>query len=127
MVHYHLSPPADYVNIFNVTTSTDDYINFSRSFWAINVGGVFLCLTHILSAIFHFIPKLHKCAKPFQMLNNLCTLPYLIMATLWRFCEGGQVCDNNTNIYIDPSMDAANYVICTGDLATEIQIGLFMY
>jgi hypothetical protein len=24
-------------------------------------------------------------------------------------------------------MDAANYVICTGDLATEIQIGLFMY
>ena len=78
--------------------STDNYINMSRSFWAINVGGICLCLSHILSAIFHFIRPLHKIAKPFQLLNHLCTLPYLIMATLWRFCEGGIVCALNTNI-----------------------------
>ena len=81
-----------------VLESTDNYINMSRSFWAINVGGICLCLSHILSAIFHFIRPLHKIAKPFQLLNHLCTLPYLIMATLWRFCEGGIVCALNTNI-----------------------------
>jgi hypothetical protein len=51
-----------------------------------------LCISHILSAIFHFIRPLHKIAKPFQLLNHLCTLPFLIVATLWRFCEGGIVC-----------------------------------
>ena len=91
MMTYGTSPPSYYnsESTAAINISTEDYINMSRSFWAINVGGIALCLSHILSCVFHFIRPLHKIAKPFQLLNLLCTLPYLIMATLWRFCEGG--------------------------------------
>jgi len=100
MVTYGYPPPAYYANIYNnfTLTYTSGYINMSRSFWAINVGGISLCLVHLLSTILHFIRPLHKLAKPFQMLSHLCTIPYLVMATLWRFCEGGVVCANGYNI-----------------------------
>jgi len=102
MVTYGNSPPASYINLYNNSTIqvvyTTDYINMSRSFWGINVGGISLCIVHLMSAILHFIRPLHKCAKPFQMLSHLCTIPFLVMATLWRFCEGGVVCANGYNI-----------------------------
>lgn len=101
MVQYGSSPPTSYTSLINNVASlvyTEDYMNFSRSFWAINVGGICLCASHILSAVFHFIRPLHKIAKPFQMLNHLCTIPFLIAATLWRFCEGGIVCAMDVNI-----------------------------
>ena len=97
---YGTDPPGNYTSISTgkILIPTSDYINMSRSFWAISVGGICLCISHIISAIFHFIRPLHKIAKPFQLLNHLCTLPFLIAATVWRFCEGGIVCANATNI-----------------------------
>ena len=97
---YGTDPPATYFSITagKISVPTLDYINMSKSFWAISVYGICLCITHIISAIFHFIRPLHKIAKPFQLLNHLVTLPFLIAATVWRFCEGGIVCANATNI-----------------------------
>ncbi len=98
----------------------------SRSFWAINVGGICLCLVHLLSAILHFIRPLHKVAKPFQMLSHLCTIPFLIMATLWRFCEGGIVCATANNItYI--TTDITTYGAALNDELMVQEVGLFMY
>jgi len=104
----------------------------SRSFWAINVGGICLCLVHILSAVLHFIRPLHKIAKPFQMLSHLCTIPFLIMATLWRFCEGGIVCatENNITYYeIDPITlsGSEQYATATNDEYRVYLVGVFMY
>ena len=131
MVTYKQDPPNSYTSVINNVASivyTDDYLNFSRSFWAINVGGICLCLVHILSAVLHFIRPLHKIAKPFQMLSHLCTIPFLIMATLWRFCEGGIVCATAVNItYPNSITDFSGFESAVLDEAMVSVVGLFMY
>jgi hypothetical protein len=130
MVTYGQDPPGSYMSVTNppYLVSTEDYINMSRSFWAINVGGICLCLVHILSAVLHFIRPLHKIAKPFQMLSHLFTIPFLIMATLWRFCEGGIVCATNINItYPNSITDFSGFEAAVVDEGMVEVVGLFMY
>lgn len=114
---YGTRPPTTFT-ASGVFYDTSNWINMTRSFWAIDVGGICLCISHIISAFLHFVRPCHKLAKPFSFLNHLCTFPYLIVATLWRFCAGGEACAAyplNNNL-IDPLTESAG-VVCSSDLS----------
>jgi hypothetical protein len=60
------------------------------------------------------------------MLNHVCTLPFLLAATVWRFCEGGVVCANATNITYY-GLTVANAGAAEADEMLVVIVGLFMY
>jgi hypothetical protein len=61
---YGTRPPTTFT-ASGVFYDTSNWINMTRSFWAIDVGGICLCISHIISAFLHFVRPCHKLAKPF--------------------------------------------------------------
>ena len=73
----------------------ENLVNVTQEYHAINAGGVFLALSHLLSTLAHICRPLKGIAKFVHFFAHLITLPWFLTATIFRFRQSGVTCASN--------------------------------